>query len=121
VLAACLLALAVPAAALATAHSVSFERAAALWFRTTRDNADYQARECIRAGLVRCGDYITRGDGEQFAADCRSIGKDAGDVARDLRYWARRARAQGPEWRVYTRTERGGYPHLCRFGIVRLG
>jgi hypothetical protein len=100
---------------------VSFERGAAHWFRTTRDNADYQALECLRRGLVRCGDYITRGDGEQFAADCRSIGKSAADVARDLRYWASRARSKGEPWRVFTRTERGGYPHLCRFGIVELG
>jgi hypothetical protein len=104
----------------ATAHSITYERGAAAWFRTTADNADYQAKECARLGLVRCGDFITRGDGAQFSADCRSSSRDAADVARALRYWAARARSAGPRWRVYTRTDRGGYPYSCRFGISRL-
>src|SRR2546430_15060915 len=41
----------VPHAA-ATAHSFAFEKDAASWYRTTRDNADYQANECLRHGLV---------------------------------------------------------------------
>ena len=109
----------VPHAA-ATAHSFAFKRSEAQWFRTTPDNADYQAKECRLHGLVRCGDYITRGNGADFAADCRSAGRSAADVARQLRYWAERARRRGSRWRVYTRTERGGYPFVCRFGIVRL-
>lgn len=106
-----------PAAA-ATAHSLAFRHAEALWFRTTPDNADYQAKVCARLGLPTCGDYITRGDGEQFAADCLNSGRDAGDVALALRYWADRSRARGVAWRVYTRTERGGYPYTCRFALV---
>lgn len=104
----------------ATAHSVTYERGAAVWFRTTPDNADYQAKACLGAGLVSCGDFITRGDGEQFAADCASSGQTAADVARVLRRSARLARGRNGSWRVYTRTERGGYPYSCRFGILPL-
>jgi hypothetical protein len=99
---------------------VTYERGAAVWFRTTPDNADYQAKVCLGAGLVGCGEFITRGDGEQFAADCASAGRTSTDVARALRRWAALARARGSSWRVYTRTERGGYPYSCRFGIVAL-
>jgi hypothetical protein len=106
--------------ALATAFSVAIQRGSVTVFRTTPDNADRQARECEVHGLVGCGEYIARGSATEFAADCLDAKQTEHSVARALRFWARRARAKGPAWRVYTRTERGGFPFTCRFAIERV-
>ena len=66
-----ILALAVCASAHATAHSLTYVRRGVTLFRTTPQNAVYEAKECRLHGLVRCGDFITRGDGRAFADDCR--------------------------------------------------
>jgi hypothetical protein len=112
--------LAAASAAGATAHSFTYTRDGVSHFRTTAQNAIYQANECSTNGLERCGDFITAGDGDAFASDCRASGRSTDDVSRSLRYWARRALARGADWRVYTWTASGGYPHSCRFGLVRL-
>ena len=110
-----ILALGACGSAHATAHSLTYARGGVTFFRTTPQNAVYEAKECVRHGLVRCGNFITRGDGRAFASDCRGR-----HVARALRVAARRAWARGPRWRVVTSTAAGGYPYSCRFGVVRL-
>jgi hypothetical protein len=107
-------------AAVATDEWRALDRAGAFWFRTTPGNAAAAAAECRLDGLAACGDVVTRGDGEQFASDCESAGRTADEVARALASAARRARSRGSRWWVYTRTERGGYPYTCRFGLVLL-
>jgi hypothetical protein len=113
-------ALVLAAPARATAYSVAYTRGGIDFFRTTPQNAFYQAKDCVEHGLEHCGDYITRGDGRTFAGDCRSKRRTAEDVARSLRYWARRALRAGLSWRVFTWTAAGGYPYSCRFAIVSL-
>jgi hypothetical protein len=114
-------ALVLASSAHATAHSVAHTRAGVTTFRTTPQNALYQARDCALEGLVRCGDFLTRGDGDTFADDCRSAGRTRATLARSLRYWARRALRAGPSWRVVTWTAAGGFPYSCRVGIVSVG
>jgi hypothetical protein len=114
-------ALVLASSARATAHSIAYTRAGVSSFRTTPQNALYQARECVHHGLAHCGDFITRGDGDTFADDCRAAERTQVSVARSLRYWARRALHAGPSWRVYTWTAAGGFPYSCRFGIVSIG
>ena len=105
----------------ATAHSVAHTRAGVTYFRTTSQNALYQARDCALHGLAHCGDFLTRGDGDTFADDCRAAGRTRAALARSLRYWARRALRAGPSWRVVTWTAAGGFPYSCRVGIVAVG
>jgi hypothetical protein len=114
-------ALVLASSAHATAHSIAYTRSGVSYFRTTPQNALYQARDCARHGLARCGDFLTRGDGDTFAADCRAAGRTRASLARSLRYWARRALRAGPSWRVYTWTAAGGFPYSCRVGIVSIG
>src|SRR5205814_407756 len=83
--------------------------------RTTPQNADYTANECESYGLAACGEWIWAGDGAQWAADCQGQGKTASSVAAAIRYWANKARANGPGWRVYTWVNGGGYPYVCQF------
>lgn len=114
-------ALVLASSARATAHSIAYTRAGVSYFRTTPQNALFQARDCVRHGLAHCGDFITRGDGDTFADDCRAAGRTRVTLARSLRYWARRALSAGPSWRVYTWTAAGGFPYSCRVGIVSIG
>jgi hypothetical protein len=114
-------ALVLASSAHATAHSVAYTRAGVAYFRTTPQNALYQARDCSRNGLSHCGDFLTRGDGDTFADDCRAAGRSRATLARSLRYWARRALRAGPSWRVFTWTAAGGFPYSCRVGIVSIG
>jgi hypothetical protein len=114
-------ALVLASSAHATAHSIAYTRAGVSYFRTTPQNALYQARDCVQNGLAHCGDFLTRGDGDTFADDCRAAGRTATTFARSLRYWARRALRAGPSWRVFTWTAAGGYPYSCRVGMVSLG
>jgi hypothetical protein len=114
-------ALVLASSAHATAHSIAYTRSGVSYFRTTPQNALYQARDCARHGLAHCGDFLTRGDGNTFADDCRAAGRTRAALARSLRYWARRARSAGPSWRVYTWTAAGGFPYSCRVGIVAIG
>jgi hypothetical protein len=86
-------ALVLASSAHATAHSIAYTRAGVSYFRTTPQNALYQARDCVQNGLAHCGDFLTRGDGDTFADDCRAAGRTATTFARSLRYWARCAPA----------------------------
>lgn len=88
-----------------------------LW-RTSPTNADYSARDCEES-FRTCGGLII-GDAPWFYDTCRGRGLSGADVARNIRYWADRARANGPGWRVYTFAERGGYPYSCAFSVVQL-
>ena len=118
--AACCCALILAPAAHATAAFTAYVRGGVQYFRTSPANAVDVARVCARRGLRRCGDFITGGDGQQFASDCARAHRSDSDVARALRYWARRARANGARWRVYTFTAAGGYPYSCRVSVVEL-
>ena len=114
-------ALVLASSAHATAHSVAHTRAGVTYFRTTPQNALYQARDCALHGLAHCGEFLTRGDGGTFADDCRAARRTRATLARSLRYWARRALRAGPSWRVVTWTAAGGFPYSCRVGIVAVG
>lgn len=104
-----------------TSHWVTYSCfSAASCSRTTPQNADYTANDCAAYGLVSCGEWIWAGDGAQWAADCAGQGQTASSVATAIRYWADRARANGPGWRVYTWTEGGGYPYRCQFSVWQL-
>jgi hypothetical protein len=88
-------------------------------WRTTPDNADYSANDCV-ASYTTCGTKII-GDASDFYYTCHDgLGLSASQVATNIRYWADRARANGSNWRVYTRTESGGYPYTCLFSVVAL-
>ena len=87
-------------------------------WRSNPDNADYSAKDC-EANFRTCGDRII-GDAFWFWDTCGSRGLTGATVARNIRYWADRARANGPGWRVYTFTENGGYPYSCMFSVVQL-
>ena len=88
-------------------------------WRTTPDNADYSAKDC-EANYQTCGEKIT-GYPSDFYYMCHDAkGLSASQVATNIRYWADRARANGTNWRVYTRTESGGYPYTCEFSVVAL-
>lgn len=88
-------------------------------FRTTPDNADYSANDCINS-YTTCGDKII-GDASFFYNQCHdALGLSASTVATNIRYWADRARANGTNWRVYTYEEGGGYPYPCKFSVVAL-
>ena len=114
-------ALVLASSAHATAHSIAYTRAGVSYFRTTPQNALYQARDCSLRGLAHCGNFIARGDGDTFADDCRTAGRTGATLSRSLRYWARRALRAGPSWRVVTWTAAGGFPYACRVGIVSVG
>jgi hypothetical protein len=87
-------------------------------FRSNPDNADYSAKDC-ETSFRTCGARII-GDAFWFWDTCSSRGLNGPTVARNIRYWADRARANGPGWRVYTFTENGGYPYSCMFSVVQL-
>ena len=88
-------------------------------YRTTPDNADYSANDCV-ASYTTCGTKII-GDANEFHYTCSDIyGLSASQVATNIRYWADRARANGTNWRVYTLFEGGGYPYRCEFSVVAL-
>jgi hypothetical protein len=87
-------------------------------WRTVPYNADYSARDC-EVNLRTCGQYII-GDASWFWYSCSARGLMGSDVARNIRYWADRARANGSSWRVYTKTEAGGYPYGCAFSVYAL-
>ena len=88
-------------------------------WRTTPDNADYSANDCI-ASYTTCGEKII-GDASGFYYYCHDgQGLSASQVATNIRYWADRARANGSNWRVYTFAEGGGYPYSCQFSVVAL-
>jgi hypothetical protein len=87
-------------------------------WRTVPYNADYSARDC-EVSLRTCGQYII-GDASWFWYSCAGRGLSGFDVARNIRYWADRARANGSNWRVYTKTEAGGYPYGCAFSVYAL-
>ena len=88
--------------------------------RTTPQNADYTANECGPGGansLYCFGEYIW-GNGPEFAEYC--VNDSPSTIATRMRYWADRARANGPGWRVYTWREGGGNPMACTFSIIQL-
>jgi hypothetical protein len=87
-------------------------------FRSNPDNADYSAKDC-ELSFRTCGEKII-GDAYWFWDTCSGRGLTGSIVARNIRYWADRARANGPGWRVYTFTETGGYPYSCAFSVVQL-
>jgi len=87
-------------------------------FRTVPYNADYSARDC-EVNFRTCGQYIIS-YAWAFWYSCSGRGLTGYDVARNIRYWADRARANGSNWRVYTRTEAGGYPYGCTFSVYAL-
>ena len=87
-------------------------------FRTVPYNADYSARDC-EVNFRTCGQYIIS-YAWAFWYSCSGRGLSGYDVARNIRYWADRARANGSNWRVYTRTEAGGYPYGCAFSVYAL-
>jgi hypothetical protein len=87
-------------------------------WRTVPYNADYSARDC-EVSLRTCGQYII-GDASWFWYACSGRGLSGYDVGRNIRYWADRARANGSNWRVYTKTEAGGYPYGCAFSVYAL-
>jgi len=87
-------------------------------WRTTPDNADDSATDCVNS-YTTCGTQII-GDANDFYYTCTSMGLSASQVATNIRYWAARAIANGTNWRVYTYTENGGYPYTCQFSVVEL-
>jgi hypothetical protein len=87
-------------------------------FRTVPYNADYSARDC-EVSFRTCGQYIIS-YAWAFWYSCSGRGLSGYDVGRNIRYWADRARANGPNWRVYTWTEAGGYPYGCAFSVYAL-
>jgi hypothetical protein len=87
-------------------------------WRAVPYNADYSARDC-EVSLRTCGQYII-GDASWFWYACSGRGLSGYDVGRNIRYWADRARANGSNWRVYTKTEAGGYPYGCAFSVYAL-
>ncbi len=88
-------------------------------YRTTPDNADYSANDCV-ASYTTCGTKIIS-DANEFYYTCHDgRGLSASQVATNIRYWADRARANGTNWRVYTYFEGGGYPYSCAFSVVAL-
>jgi hypothetical protein len=88
-------------------------------FRTTPDNADYSAQDCIDS-YTTCGLKII-GDANDFYTTCHDgFGLSASQVATNIRYWADRARANGTNWRVYTYLESGGYPYSCAFSVAAI-
>jgi hypothetical protein len=101
-----------------TAHWTFFQRGASDAWRTVPYNADYSARDC-EVSLRWCGQYII-GDAYWFWWACSGRGLSGYTVARNIRYWADRARANGSNWRVYTWTEGGGYPYGCAFSVYAL-
>jgi hypothetical protein len=103
---------------LLTAYWTYFHYGAADAWRTVPYNADYSARDC-EVNLRTCGQYII-GDATWFWSACSARGLTGYDVARNIRYWADRARANGSSWRVYTKTEAGGYPYGCAFSVYAL-
>jgi hypothetical protein len=102
-----------------TAYWIGYE---CYWYqtcwRTTPLNADYSANDC-EASYTTCGEKIIYDPG-WFYWTCVGLGLSKYEVARNIRYWADRARANGANWRVYTFTESGGNPYGCRFSIVAL-
>ena len=103
---------------LLTAYWTYFPYGASDAWRTIPSNADYSARDC-GVSLRTCGQYII-GDATWFWYACSARGLTGADVARNIHYWADRARANGSNWRVYTRTEAGGYPYGCAFSVYAL-
>ena len=87
-------------------------------WRTTPLNADYSAKDC-ELNYRECGGKII-GDAYWFWDTCRGRGLSAYELARNIRYWADRARANGPDWRVYTATEIGGNPYACIFSVTHI-
>lgn len=104
---------------LMTAYWIAYEcNFYATCWRTTPQNADYSAKDCENS-YTTCGEKIIY-DAGWFYSTCSGIGLSKYDVARNIRYWADRARANGTNWRVYTFTESGGNPYGCRFSVTAL-
>jgi hypothetical protein len=106
-------------ARLLTAYWIDYEcNFYATCWRTTPQNADYSAKDCEESYMT-CGAKIIY-DAGWFYSTCAGRGLSKYEVARNIRYWADRARANGTNWRVYTFTESGGYPYGCQFSITAL-
>jgi hypothetical protein len=103
---------------LLTAYWIFYDCNQADCWRTTPQNADYSAKDCEQS-YTTCGQKIIQ-DASWFYQTCTGLGLSKYDVARNMRYWADRARANGSNWRVYTLTETGGYPYRCQFSVVAL-
>jgi hypothetical protein len=101
-----------------TAYWIQYFYTQTTRWRTTAQNADYSAKDC-EDSFTTCGDKIIY-DADWFHATCTGRGLTKYDVARNIRYWADRARANGSNWRVYTFTEAGGYPYSCAFSVTAL-
>jgi hypothetical protein len=99
-----------------TAYWIEYQYNLAIRWRTTPQNADYSAKDCEES-FTTCGEKIIY-DAGWFYSTCTGRGLAKYDVARNIRYWADRARANGPNWRVYTFTETGGNPFSCQFSIT---
>ena len=75
-----------------TAYWVLYQTYPNYRWRTTPDNADYSANDCI-ASYTTCGTQII-GDANDFYTTCHDVlGLSASTVATNIRYWADRARA----------------------------
>ena len=103
-------------ARLLTAGWVFYVYANAWRWRTTPQNADYSAKDC-ETSYSTCGAKIIH-DAPYFHATCVAYGLTKYEVARNIRYWADRARANGDRWRVFTFSEAGGNPYSCRFSVT---
>ncbi len=102
-----------------TAYWIDYEcNFYATCWRTTPLNADYSAKDC-EDSYTTCGAKIIF-DAGWFYSTCSGIGLSKYDVARNIRYWADRARANGTNWREYTFTDSGGNPYGCRFSVTAL-
>lgn len=87
---------------------VTYQRDADAW-RASPANAEATARVCER-DLGACG-LLVLGDADWLASACEGV-----DVAAAIR--AAASAASGEDTEVFTRTETGGYPWGCRFGVV---
>src|SRR6266540_3520158 len=106
-------------ARLFTAYWISYEcNFYSTCWRTTPQNADYSAKDCEQS-YTTCGEKIIY-DAGWFYSTCSGLGLSKYEVARNIRYWADRARANGTNWRVYTFTDAGGNPYGCRFSVTAL-
>ncbi|HEX9416377.1 MAG TPA: hypothetical protein VF895_06695 [Gaiellaceae bacterium] len=106
-------------ARLLTAYWIDYEcNFYATCWRTTPQNADYSAKDCEQS-YTTCGEKIIY-DAGWFYSTCSGLGLSKYEVARNIRYWADRARANGTNWRVYTFTDAGGNPYGCRFSVTAL-
>lgn len=88
-------------------------------YRTTPDNADYSANDCVNS-YTTCGQKIIEDENDFYSTCHDGKGLSASQVATNIRYWADRARANGTNWRVYTYFEAGGYPYSCAFSVTAI-